>query len=236
VSGVFSRAILGAREVGRVPLVVDIKPVSPRDGDLVRSRDPAALARMFDAAGVCALSVVTEREHFGGSLEMLREVVSSTSLPVLRKDFLNSPHDVDASLAAGAAAVLLTLSTVPDLEAPGLYRRILAMEMEPLVEVHTLEELHFALGLTPGPTIIGINNRDITRLEKDDGNVGITESLAPLVPHGVAILSESAMLTSEDVARAFAAGADGVLIGTAVLQAENPLAVIAELAETAAGG
>ncbi len=235
MSNAFSRAILGAREKGRVPLVVDIKPVSPRDGDLVGSRDPAALARMLDAAGVCALSVVTEPEHFGGSLDMLREVASSVSLPVLRKDFLRSPEDVDASLEAGAAAVLLTLSTVHELEVPGLYRRIHSLGMEPLVEVHTSQELHFALGLTPEPTVIGINNRDITRLEKDDGDVGVTELLAPLVPEGVAILSESAMLTPEDVARAFAAGADGVLVGTAVLKAEDPAAFVAELVRDTGG-
>jgi indole-3-glycerol phosphate synthase len=215
--------------------VVDIKPVSPRDGDLVGSRDPADLARVLDAAGVCALSVVTEPEHFGGSLDMLRDVASSVSLPVLRKDFLRSPKDVDASLEAGAAAVLLTLSTVHELEAPGLYRRIHSLGMEPVVEVHTLQELHFALGLTPEPTVIGINNRDITRLEKDDGDVGVTELLAPLVPEGVAILSESAMLKPEDVARAFAAGADGVLVGTAVLQAEDPGAFVAELARDTGG-
>ena len=235
MSNAFSRAILGAREKGRVPLVVDIKPVSPRDGDLVGSRDPAALARMLDAAGVCALSVVTEPEHFGGSLDMLREVASSVSLPVLRKDFLRSPEDVDASLEAGAAAVLLTLSTVHELEVPGLYRRIHSLGMEPLVEVHTPQELHFALGLTPEPTVIGINNRDITRLEKDDGDVGVTELLAPLVPEGVVILSESAMLTPEDVARAFAAGADGVLVGTAVLKAEDPAAFVAELVRDTGG-
>jgi len=230
MSGAFSRAIRQARNTGRVPLVVDIKPVSPRDGALIGSRDPGALARRFDKAGVCALSVVTEPRHFGGSLDVLREVASATPLPVLRKDFLNSPQDVDASLAAGAAAVLLTLSTVPELEATGLYRRILALGMEPLVEVHTLEELHFAMGLTPAPSIIGINNRDITRLEMDDGDVRVTETLAPQVPEGVTILSESAMLTPEDVARAFAAGADGVLVGTAVLKAADPVRAVRDLA------
>ena len=235
MSDVFSRAILGARENGRFPLVVDIKPVSPRDGALVGSRDPVDLAKELEQAGVCALSVVTEAQHFGGSLQMLRDVVSSVSLPVLRKDFLRSPEDVDESLEAGATAVLLTLSTVSELESPGLYRRIFSLGMEPLVEVHTPEELHFTLGLNPLPTIIGINNRDITRLEKDDGDVGITEVLAPLVPDGVAVLSESAMLTPEDVSRAFAAGAHGVLIGTAVLQAGDPAAVVAQLARGMGG-
>ncbi|MDF1525102.1 MAG: indole-3-glycerol-phosphate synthase [bacterium] len=226
----FSRAVLGARENGRFPLVADIKPVSPRDGALVGSRDPVALAKILEQAGVCALSVVTEAQHFGGSLQMLQDIAAAVSLPVLRKDFLRSPEDVDQSLEAGAAAVLLTLSTVSELESPGLYRRIVSLGMEPLVEVHTLEELHFSLGLNPLPTIIGINNRDITRLEKDDGDVGITEALAPLVPDGMAILSESAMLTPGDVSRAFAAGAHGVLIGTAVLQAADPAAVVVQLA------
>ena len=166
---------------------------------------------------------------------MLREVVSATSLPVLRKDFLDSPDDVDASLTAGAAAVLLTLSTVSELDTPGLYRRIYSLGMEPLVEVHTPEELHFALGLTPEPTIIGINNRDITRLEKDDGDVGVTEMLAPAVPEGVTVLSESAMLSPQDVARAFAAGADGVLVGTAVLQADDPVDAVVLLAGAVSG-
>lgn len=235
MSSAFSRAILGAEGVGRVPLVVDIKPVSPRDGDLVGTRHPADLARALDRAGVCALSVVTEPEHFGGSLQMLREVCSAVSLPVLRKDFLRTPEDVDASLEAGAAAVLLTLSTVSELDAPGLYRRIVSLGMEPLVEVHTLAELHFAMGLTPRPTIIGINNRDITRLETDSGDVSVTEALAPEVPAGVAILSESALLTPEDVARAFAAGAHGVLIGTAVLKAADPAAEVARLADAIGG-
>jgi indole-3-glycerol phosphate synthase len=191
------------------------------------------LAKTLDHAGVCALSVVTEPEHFGGSLQLLHDVVSSTSLPILRKDFLRSHEDVDASLSAGAAAVLLTLSTVSELEAPGLYRRIIALGIEPLVEVHTAEELRFAMGLTPRPTIIGINNRDITRLERDDGDVGITETLAPEVPEGVVVLSESAILTTGDVRRAFAAGAHGVLIGTAILQAEDPAAAVVDLAGAA---
>jgi indole-3-glycerol phosphate synthase len=235
MSDAFSTAILGARENGRFPLVADIKPISPRDGALVGSRDPVDLAKELEQAGVCALSVVTEGEHFGGSLQMLRDIASAVSLPVLRKDFLRSPEDVDASLEAGAAAVLITLSTVSELESPGFYRRIVSLGMEPLVEVHTAAELHFALGLTPVPTIIGINNRDITRLEKDDGDVGVTESLASLVPDGVTILSESAMLTPGDVSRAFAAGAHGVLIGTAVLQATDPGAVVAKLARGLGG-
>jgi indole-3-glycerol phosphate synthase len=222
-----SSAILAARENGRIPIVVDIKPISPRDGVLVGQRDPSQLARALVMAGACALSVVTEPENFGGSLDLLRRVVQAVNVPVLRKDFISSPGQVDETLEAGAAAILLTLATIPELALPGLYRRVQALGLEAVVEVHTEEELRLARSLEP--TIIGINNRNILRLEKDPGDVGVTEKLAPLVPEGTVILSESSLLTARDIQRAFTAGADAVLVGTAVLQSEDPASRIAEL-------
>ena len=85
----FTNAILKAKERGVVPVVADIKPISPRDGDLVKQRTPSKLAQTFANSGACALSVVTEQKHFGGSLRILREVVQAVSLPVLRKDFIS---------------------------------------------------------------------------------------------------------------------------------------------------
>jgi len=225
----FSDNILYAAERGKLPLAADIKPVSPRDGQLVSGRDPVSLARILEEAGVCALSVVTESAHFGGSMELLRQVVGAVSLPVLRKDFITSVGQIDETLDAGAAAVLLTLSTIPEVAVPGLYQRAVSLGLEPLVEVHTASELGFALGLEPRPAIIGINNRDITALEKDDGDVQVTEMLAPHVPEGIAILSESSILAPDDANRAFAAGAHCVLVGTAILQAEDPGARAREL-------
>jgi indole-3-glycerol phosphate synthase len=226
----FSSAVLNAADIGKLPLAVDIKPFSPRDGDLVADRDPAYLASVLETAGVCALSVVTEPEHFGGSLDLLRRVTDAVSLPVLRKDFITSAQQIDETIDAGAAAILLTVATMPELEITGLYRRALSLGLEPLVEVHTESELRFALGLVPRPAIIGINNRDITALEKDDGDVGVTEELAPLVPAGVAILSESSILSAEDARRAFEAGAHAVLVGTAVLLAQDPAACVRDFA------
>lgn len=224
-----SSAILAARDSGRVPIMVDIKPVSPRDGALVGLRDPSQLACSLVEAGACALSVVTEPENFGGSVDMLRRVAHAVEVPVLRKDFIGSPEQIDETLEAGAAAVLLTLATIPELALPGLYRRVEALGLEAVVEIHTEEELKLATGLEP--TIIGINNRNILQLEKDSGDVRITEKLAPLVPEGVVILSESSLLTAQDIQRAFTAGADAVLVGTAILQSEDPASRIAELTE-----
>lgn len=220
-----STAIRGARSRGILPLIADLKPVSPRDGDLVGRRDAAELARSLVEAGACALSVVTEPSRFGGSLELLQRVSEAVPVPVLRKDFLNSAAQVEESRRFGAAAVLLILATTPEPLAADLYRHARHNGLEVVVEIHTREELDRALALSP--TIIGINNRDILRLEKDSGDVRVTEELAPLVPPGIVRISESSLLTEEDIRRAVGAGAEAVLVGTAILQADDPAALVA---------
>jgi indole-3-glycerol phosphate synthase len=227
----FSDAILNAKREGLLPLVADIKPVSPRDGDLVGRRDPSLLARELSQAGACALSVVTESEHFGGSVEMLRQVSRSVSLPVLRKDFFSNLRQIEESKEAGAAAVLLTLSTIPPPRVRQLYSKARELGMEAVVEVHTKDQLMWGLKLEP--TIIGINNRDILALEKDEGDVSVTEALAPLVPASVLTISESSLKTSEEISRAIEAGADAVLIGTALLQSAEPGSRMRELIQNA---
>lgn len=223
----FSDAILYAKGRGGVPLIADIKPISPQKGDLISQRDAARLAKTLECAGACALSVVTEPTHFGGSIDMLRKVVHAVTLPVLRKDFFTSPEQVDQTHQAGAAAVLLTLATIPEETAPVLYRRVRDLGMEAVVEIHTQLELKRALALSP--TIIGINNRDILKLEKDSGDVQVTEELAPLVPKKIVIISESSLHTPDEIQRALKAGADAVLVGTAILQSEDPAARLSDL-------
>jgi len=225
--GPLSAAILGAKRRRILPLVADIKPASPRDGDLVGPRDPAELAQILVEAGACALSVVTEPKHFGGSLQTLRRVSDAVKVPVLRKDFFSSAEQVEESKRQGAAAVLLTLATTPDPLASALYRRARELGLEVVVEVHTRSELERALALSP--TIIGINNRNILCFETDSGDVRVTEELAPLVPDGIVRISESSLKTEEDVRRAVEAGADAVLVGTAILKAGDPAAFLSRL-------
>jgi indole-3-glycerol phosphate synthase len=223
----FSTAILKAKESGSVPLIADIKPVSPRDGDLVRRRTPARLAQSLAEAGACALSVVTEQKHFGGCLRILKEVAQAVSIPVLRKDFFSSLQEIDQSREAGAAAVLLIMATIPEHLVSDLYKHARELGMEAVVEIHTRPELDQALGLSP--TIIGINNRDILKLEKDQGDVRVTEELAPLVPDNIVTISESSLRTPDEIRRAIGAGADAVLVGTALLQADDPASCLADL-------
>ncbi len=223
-----SKAILDAKNDHRVPVIVDIKPISPRDGNLLNQRTPAELAQLVEVNGACATSVVTESRHFGGSIDMLQAVTHSCGLPVLQKDFFSSIDQVDESHKAGAAAFLIILAMTSDEVAAELYERGRQLGMEAVVEIHTAEELKRALALKP--TIIGINNRDISQLELDPGTVAVTETLAPLVPEDIVTISESALLSRDDVARAVRAGADAVLIGTAVLKGADLGATLADLA------
>jgi indole-3-glycerol phosphate synthase len=222
-----SAAILRAKRGGILPLIADIKPSSPRNGALVGPRDATGLARTLVEAGACALSVVTEPKHFGGNVQTLRRVCAAVSVPVLRKDFFSSAEQVEESKAQGAAAVLLILATTPDPLCSSLYPLARQLGLEVVVEVHTRQELERALALSP--TIIGINNRDILNLETDVGDVRVTEELAPLVPPGIVKISESSLQTREDILRALRAGADGVLVGTAILRAADPAVFISGL-------
>ncbi|MCL1851717.1 MAG: indole-3-glycerol-phosphate synthase [Peptococcaceae bacterium] len=206
-------------------IIIDFKPLSPQHGDLFKGRDPLEVARRLEIAGVLGLSVVTEEEHFGGSLALLRAITKTVSLPVLRKDFIKTEDDLRETLDCGARGVLLICSTITQI--PGetasssgalgaLYEMALSLGLEPVVEVHTPAEMELAKNI--GARIIGINNKDITVLEKDAGTVDLTLELIKAAPRGTFVISESGISCREDAARTLEAGAGAVLIGTAFWQ------------------
>ena len=214
-----SEAIMVAKGEGKIPVIAEIKARTPRDGDLLRGRDPVDLAEEMAAAGAAALSVVTEPKYFGGNLKTLREVAESVDLPILRKDFITTEEQVYESRESGARALLLILSMTHHRIITGLDDLSKGLGMETVMEVHNAQEMRTVSRLNP--RIIGINNRDISRLETDHGNVSKTERLAPLAPDHVLLISESSIKTREEAKRAIAAGADAVLIGTALMKAPN---------------
>lgn len=212
-------AIRAAGAGGVTPVIAEIKARSPRDGDLLRGRDPVGLAVEMEEAGAAALSVVTEGVHFGGDLGVLRDVAESVSLPVLRKDFIRAEGQVHESRRAGASGLLLISSMLP-LEAVGeLDALSRGLGMDTVIEVHDEGEMGAVSTLDPG--IIGINNRDISRLETGPGDVGRTELLAPLAPDRSLLVSMSAIACRRDARRAMDAGADAVLVGTALMKASS---------------
>lgn len=216
----FAQCLLDRRRAGYAPVIPDFKLVSPADGPLFSGRDVLRAARDMEAAGAPALSVVTEERDFGGSLTLLSDLVKTVDIPVLRKDFIRTASDVEETARRGAAAVLLICACLDEDTLGSLYRDAIACGLEPLVEAHTAEELRWARDL--GAKLVGINNRDILALEKDGGTVSTTSALAAGKPEGAVLISESGIHSPAHVRAALAAGADAVLVGTAIWRAEDP--------------
>jgi len=210
----FPEAVAETEAAGRVPVVAEVKPTSPTtDGE--RVDDAVDLAEQMVAGGATALSVLTEPEHFGGSPENLRRIREAVDVPVLRKDFIVR----EAQLDTVESDLILLIARFLDEEGTDslahLYDAARDRGFQPLVEVHTRDELERALDV--GAEIIGVNNRDLGRLEVD---LTTFESIAPHVPDDVTLLAESGVSTVEDVRRMRAAGADALLIGTAIMDGD----------------
>jgi len=214
-----------ALEGPAVALIAEVKRRSPSAGSIREDLDPASRAEHYADGGAAAISVLTDGPHFGGSLDDLRAVVARVGVPVLRKDFILSEEQVLEARAAGASAVLLIVRVLPPQRLASLRRFAAEAELAALVEAHTAAEVGTALDA--GAEIIGINSRDLDTFRID---VGVAWRLFPSVPRGVIAVAESGMASVADVARAAAAGADAVLIGTALSAAEDPGVLVRQLA------
>ncbi|WP_123622124.1 indole-3-glycerol phosphate synthase [Halorubrum sp. CSM-61] len=195
---------------GRVPVIAEVKPTSPTT-EGTREDDPVALAEGMVAGGATALSVLTEPAHFGGSTDTLERVREAVDVPVLRKDFVVAESQLDA---VASDVVLLIARFVGD-DLPDLLAAARDRGFQVLVEVHDREELERALDA--GATTIGVNNRDLGRLEVD---LGTFESVAPHVPDDVTLIAESGIGSPADVRRMRAAGADALLVGSAIMDGD----------------
>ncbi|WP_136715776.1 indole-3-glycerol phosphate synthase [Halorientalis salina] len=200
-------AFTAAESDGRVPVIAEVKPTSPTtDGE--RTDDPVALAEQMVAGGAAALSVLTEPEHFGGSPENLRKIREAVDVPVLRKDFVLDEAQLDT---VEADVILLIARFVGD-DLADLLAAARERGFQVLVEVHDREELTRAI--EAGADIVGVNNRDLAELEVD---LGTFEEVAPHAPEDVTLIAESGVSTPEDVVRMREAGADGLLVGSAIM-------------------
>ena len=219
--------LAGALLGDRVRVIAEVKKASPAAGAIREDVDPAALAATYAEAGAAAISVLTNMEHFRGSLEdmaMVREAVNPRGLPVLRKEFVFDPYQVYEARAHGADAILLIVAILTPRSLRELMDRAQELWMQCLVEVHDEEELRAAIDA--GAEIVGVNNRDLHTFKTD---LGVTERLAPAVPSGKIIVSESGIRTRADLERARRAGAQAVLVGEALVSAADPGAKLKEL-------
>jgi indole-3-glycerol phosphate synthase len=209
-------------------VLAELKPASPSRGVLRDPFEPVALARALESAGACALSVLTEGEFFRGSLKNLRDARKSIQLPVLRKDFIFDPWQVWETRANDADSFLLIVAILEE----ALLRDLIALGreigMEPLVEVHTGEELDRALAA--GARILGVNNRDLKTLTV---NVQTSFELIGNIPDDCIAVSESGLRTHGDLVKLRAGGFDAFLIGTHLMLSPDPAAALSALLDVA---
>ncbi len=202
-----------AREKGLNPVIAEIKRKSPSMGK-IRDADPVETARQMEEGGASAISILTNK-HFDGNLYDLRRVKEAVKIPVLRKDFIVDEFQIYQSHGAGADVVLLIASLLKE-KTKEFVEKIHELGMEALVEIHSGDELKFALD--SGARLIGINNRDLKTLQIE---LGTTESLAREIPTNRIIVSESGINDKKDLDRVLKAGVDAVLIGTSIMKSEN---------------
>lgn len=200
-----------------VGVIAEVKRRSPSQGAIREDLDPVAHARAYARGGAVAVSVLTDEAHFGGSIEDLARVAAAVTVPVLRKDFVIDEVQIHEARAAGASAVLLIarVLTAPQLKA--LAGTVRGWEMEPLIEVHTPDEMDAALAA--GPSLLGVNARDLDTFVV---NLQAAEALIRRVPAAIPVVAESGVETRADVERLAAAGADFILVGTSVARQADP--------------
>ncbi len=200
-----------------VPIIAEIKRISPSEGKLRDVPDPSSVARSYAAAGAVAISVLTDCLFFGGSLNDLAAVREAVELPVLRKDFIIDPIQLYEAKLAGADAVLLIAAALDSRWLEELVKETRDLAMTPIVEIHTPEEIDRALAV--GPTIVGINNRNLATLEV---SLETTLKLRPFLPPGLLVLAESGIRTPQDIRLLRSAGVNAFLVGTSLMRAEDP--------------
>jgi indole-3-glycerol phosphate synthase len=222
--------VAGARARGELAVIGEVKRRSPSVGVIDDAVDPASRALAYAQAGAAGISVLTEVDHFGGSLADLVAVAGSVQVPVLRKDFVVEAGQVDEAAAAGADAVLLIAALHARGSLDELVARAHELRLEVLLEVHDERELELALGTRAD--LVGINNRDLRTFRVD---LATTERLAPIARDaGRVVVAESGVRDPADARRMHECGVDAVLVGEALMRAHDPAGALRALA-TASG-
>jgi indole-3-glycerol phosphate synthase len=214
-------AALGGPSIG---VIAEVKRRSPSAGAIAEDLDPVAHAAAYARGGAVAISVLTDQAHFGGSLEDLERVVREVPRPVLRKDFILDELQLLEARGAGASAILLIVRA---LDAGGLRQLARAardLGLGVLVEAHNDVELDAAVAVAP--TAIGVNSRDLATFTVDHA---VAERLVARVPRHIPAVAESGIAGRADVERFAAAGADLVLVGTAIARTADPAAAVRDL-------
>lgn len=217
----FAAALAGSDGLA---VIAEVKRRSPSKGDLFAGLDPATLATQYAVGGAACLSVLTDADHFGGSPEDLAAARSAVELPVLRKDFTVSAHDVVDARLMGADCVLLIAAALDDTDLRRFHDLAGELDLDVLVEVHDEAELDRALSV--GATLVGVNQRDLVTFEVDHQRA---LRMAAAFPAGVVSVAESGVRGPDDARSLSDAGYDAVLVGESLVTSGDPAASVAAL-------
>jgi indole-3-glycerol phosphate synthase len=217
------------RPDGQLAVIAEIKRRSPSAGDIKAGVSSVEQAKRYQVAGADALSVLTDEDYFGGTLDDLRSVTAYFAAmpprrPCLRKDFFVHPIQVLQAREAGASAILIIVRALTDEEIKTLFAAAIAAGLDALFEIH--DEGEITRTMAHGAQILGVNNRDLATFKTD---LSLSERLIPHFPREVIAVSESGIATGADAARVRAAGAHAVLVGEALMKAVAPAALIDNL-------
>lgn len=229
-AGRLERALRRGGEAGAIKMLCEVKRASPSKGLLNEQVDPVATAKLYEAHGAAAVSLVTEPDHFRGDPQWMNGVRPHVKLPLLMKDFVVDSYQIVDAAARGADAVLLLAALLSEAEMARFIGEARLLGLDTLVEIHDEEELGPAL--RAGATIVGINNRSLRTFEVSlETSIG----LLPRLPEHVVAVAESGLSRPEDLTRLRATRCDAVLMGEVFMTSADPAATLAALGAAARG-
>ena len=220
----FCEALRQRVAAGKPAVIAEIKKASPSKGVIRENFDPAAIASSYEAGGATCMSVLTDADFFQGAENYLIEAREACSLPVIRKDFMVDSYQITEARAIGADCILLIVAALDQATLKALYEQAIALEMDVLIEVHDGAELERALQLSPA--VVGINNRNLRDFSV---TLETTLSLLPDIPDETVVITESGILTTDDVQLMQTNGVNAFLVGEAFMRADEPGRALASL-------
>lgn len=203
--------------LNQAAVIAEVKKASPSKGVIREDFKPAEIAKSYEAAGACCLSVLTDIDFFQGSDDYLKEARASCKLPVIRKDFIVDTYQVYEARAMGADCILLIVAVLTDEQMAKLYQLALDLKMDVLIEVHDEAELHRALPF--GATLVGINNRNLRNFET---SLNTTIDLLQQIPDDRIVVTESGIHAAADVELMRENNVNAFLVGEAFMRAADP--------------